>query len=268
MNVITSHVLKIDSSTEGLKAKLHSFWELESLGIDKREDPVQEQFDEKILIKDGRYQVTFPWWKCHEPLLTNYELSHTQLRGLLRRLRQDINVLAEYDKIICDQLAQGIVERVEYEGVGTVGKVHYLPHHPVIRQDKETTKVRVVYDASSLNNCLHTGSKYNQRIFETLLRFRTYPVAVVADVEKAFLMILVDPKDHDVLRFLWVKDVTAEEPEIITFRFTRVVFGVSSSPFLLTENWPALLNGTPHTPKPLASPDQVDYHQCPPQSAA
>ena len=42
VNVITSHVLKIDSSTEGLKVKLHSFWELESPGINKREDPVQE----------------------------------------------------------------------------------------------------------------------------------------------------------------------------------------------------------------------------------
>ena len=29
------------------------------------------------------------------------------------------------------------------------GKVHYLPHHAIIRQDRETTKLRVVYDASA-----------------------------------------------------------------------------------------------------------------------
>ena len=111
--------------------------------------------------------------------------------------------------------------------------MHYLPHHNVIRLDKQTTKIRVVYDASSspsLNNCLHTGPKFNRKILEILLRFRTYPVAVVADMEKAFLMISVD---RDVLRFLWVKDVTTEEPEIVMFRFSRVVFGVSSSLFLL-----------------------------------
>ena len=131
------------------------------------------------------------------------------------------------------------MERVEPEDIGEVGKVHYLPHHAVLRRDKETTKVRIVYDASSrmsgpsLNNCLHTGPKYNQKILEIFLRFRSYPVAVVADVEKAFLMISVDPKDRDVLRFLWVKNVKSEEPEIVILRFARVVFGVTSSPFLL-----------------------------------
>lgn len=46
-------------------------------------------------------------------------------------------------------------------------------------------------------------------------------------------MIAVDTKDRNVLRFLWVKDIHVDEPEIITLRFARVVFGVSSSPFLL-----------------------------------
>jgi hypothetical protein len=28
---------------------------------------------------------------------------------------------------------------------GEVGQVHYLPHRPVIREDKETTKIRAVF---------------------------------------------------------------------------------------------------------------------------
>ena len=43
-------------------------------------------------------------------------------------------------------------------------------------------------------------------------------------------MIAVDERDCDVLRFLWVYE---EEPGLRVYRFTRVVFGVSSSPFLL-----------------------------------
>ena len=65
-----------------------------------------------------------------------------------------------------------------------------------------------------------------------MLRFRSYPVAFIADIEKAFLMISVNPRDRDVLRFLWVKDTFSSDPEII-LRFTRVIFSVSASPFLL-----------------------------------
>ena len=65
---------------------------------------------------------------------------------------------------IQEQLDAGIVERVEEGGAGEVGEVHYLAHHTVIRQNKQTTKVRVVYDASAkrnggpaLNDCLYSG---------------------------------------------------------------------------------------------------------------
>ena len=58
-------------------------------------------------------------------------------------------------------------------------------------------------------------------------------VALTGDIEKAFLMISVTPQDRDVLRFLWVDDVLKDVPSVQTYRFTRVVFRVSSSPFLL-----------------------------------
>ena len=55
----------------------------------------------------------------------------------------------------------------------------------------------------------------------------------MADLEKAFLPILVEEGDRDVLRFLWVDDDEKETPEICALRFMCVVFGVSASPFLL-----------------------------------
>ena len=132
--------------------------------------------------------------------------------------------------------------KMELLRVQRTEKVHYLPHHTVIRRDKDTTKVRVVYDASSrsigpsLNSCLHTGPKFYQKILEILLRFRSYPIALVADIKKAFfLMISVDLKDRDVLHFLWVKDVYAEEPEIIPLRFAKV--GVFWSLFTECYDW-------------------------------
>ena len=93
------------------------------------------------------------------------------------------------------------------------GEVHYLPHHAVVREDKQTTKLRVVYDASaradgpSLNDCFYTGPNFGQSILDILLRFRLHNVGLVGDVEKAFLMVSVAECDRDVLRFLWVRDV-------------------------------------------------------------
>ena len=46
-------------------------------------------------------------------------------------------------------------------------------------------------------------------------------------------MISIAEKDRDVLRFLWLEDIKNGFPRIQVLRFTRVMFGVSSSPFLV-----------------------------------
>ena len=46
-------------------------------------------------------------------------------------------------------------------------------------------------------------------------------------------MVVVNEADRDVLRFPWVKDPFASEPKGEIKRFTHLVFGVLSSPFLL-----------------------------------
>ena len=61
-----------------------------------------------------------------------------------------------------------------------------------------------------------------------------WPIAIVADIEKAFVMIQVVEVDQDVVRFLWYKDVFCENPELQIYKFTCVVFRVRQSPYLLT----------------------------------
>ena len=55
----------------------------------------------------------------------------------------------------------------------------------------------------------------------------------MGDTEKAFLNIEVDPRDCDILRFLWVEDVRDNDLSIVMFRFCCIVFGLNASPFLL-----------------------------------
>ena len=76
--------------------------------------------------------------ETHPGLPTNFELCQWRLQGLLRRLRQDPELLVEYHKIIQDQLNKGIVEVAPPT---KQEKEHYLPHHPVIRQDKATSSI-------------------------------------------------------------------------------------------------------------------------------
>lgn len=84
-----------------------------------------------------------------------------------------------------------------------------------------------------MNDCVYAGPPLSPLLMDIMMRFRCYQIALVGDIEKAFLMVGVHETDRDALRFLWVKDPFASEPEVEVKRFTRPVFGVSSSPFLL-----------------------------------
>nr|XP_022902869.1 uncharacterized protein LOC111415413 [Onthophagus taurus] len=122
-----------------------------------------------------------------------------------------------------------------------------MPHRAVYLDDKGTSKVRVVFDASvhapgfeSLNEQLHCGDNLIPDLLQMLLNFRIGAIGVTADIEKAFLQISINDNDRDVLRFLWYKDPVPEnltsameQSNITTYRMKRVTFGIISSPFLL-----------------------------------
>lgn len=106
----------------------------------------------------------------------------------------------------------------------------YLPHHPVVSLSKSTTKLRIVYDASaktktenkSLNDCLYRGPMLLQNLCGILIRFRLNRIAMIADIEKAFLQISLQPNQRDITRFLWLKDVhspNVDRENIQEYRF-------------------------------------------------
>ena len=122
-----------------------------------------------------------------------------------------------------------------------MGDCHYIAHHLVFREDKKTSKVRIVFDASakenvpSLNEVLYKGPQPTPLIFDILIRFRTYTVALTSDIKKAFHQVSVYEKDREFVRFLWFNNVFSDQSKIVCNRFARVIFGVTCSLFLLNE---------------------------------
>ena len=81
---------------------------------------------------------------------------------------------------------------------------------------------------------LYRGPVILEDLCGLLLRFRLHKVALTADIEKAFLQVVLQPTDRDVTRFLWLKDPTKplSKDNLQIYRFTRVPSGVISSPLL------------------------------------
>ena len=208
------HTMKVDlnlhrqTAESTLDDQVKRFWDLETLGIKENEKSIIDEVVEQITLNNqNRYEVSLPFKETSPMIPDNYKLSKQRLMSLYQKLKKNPEHLAAYDKIMKDQASEGIIETAE--GPALPGQVHYLPHHGVIREDKDTTKLRIVYDASSsqpnnpsLNHCLYKGPQLNPLLYEVLILFRTFPIALTSDIEKAFLQISVNPAERNFLRFL------------------------------------------------------------------
>ena len=64
---------------------------------------------------------------------------------MVSKLRKNPEQLHKYDNIIHDYLKDGILEEVL--PINKTDAVHYLPHRAVVKEECETTKARIVFDA-------------------------------------------------------------------------------------------------------------------------
>ena len=222
-----------------LENKVEKFWDLDTVGI--REDRnIYSKVSDDITYDGERYSVSLPWKIGHKQLSSNFNTTFARLKSQIRKLKETPALLDECSDIIQDQEEKGIIEKVTELEQGET--VYYMPSQVVVRENAETTKVRMVFDASSkegkngtsLNECLHVGPNLTPLLFDILIRFRENNIALVGDIEKAFLNVGIHEADRDCLRFLWVEDVHDKDLSHVVYRFKRIVFGVGASPFLLT----------------------------------
>jgi hypothetical protein len=222
-----AHVFKACSSGE-----LDRFYDLEHLGISTKEEEEQDVLKNLVesieIDEEGRRTVGLIWKPGgREQLTANRGVAVKRLEAMTRRLNEDETerYRGAMEEMISNEFAEEVPDGPPQ------GPVSYLPHRPVFKNTSTTTKTRPVHDASakekggrSLNECLETGPSLLPVIFGVLLRFRTGKHAICGDLTKAFMQIKIKAADRDALRFLW------DNKE---YRMCRVLFGMTSSPFIL-----------------------------------
>ena len=171
----TYFVREQQENSDEISNLLRRFWEIENYGTSTEfhllttdEKASLEKLEESIRYVDGRYQVAIPW-KDDEPALpNNYEMALRRILNTEKRLLKNPEIGEAFTNNINQYLEKGYIRRLDPTEKSPLKK-WYLPHFPVVRPDRTTTKTRIVFDASakfegvSLNDDL-PRSKVAERI--------------------------------------------------------------------------------------------------------
>ena len=230
-----------DPRVQQLDKDFKAFWDLEHLGILPNEagetEFLESYFKSITRQNDGRYVVKYPFRSEKTDFDDCYAIAEKRLLGLLASPKFTFEQRSQYHALFQEYLELGFIKQANPK---YTGRQAYLPHRPVIREDAQTTKIRPVFDGSvhfkhkrSFNANLEVGPNLNPEIMGILMRWRRHKIVWTADIEKAFLQIAIHPDHEQIVRFLWVKNPQAKRPEIVQYVWTRLSFGLTSSPFIL-----------------------------------
>ncbi|GFV61686.1 uncharacterized protein TNCV_188441 [Trichonephila clavipes] len=225
-----------------LNQTLKMFWELENVEVEKTKNE-EAIFCEDHLLKthsrdeEGRYVVKMPLKNEPNCLGESRGMALKRLNALWTRLIRDPQYLKLYRDFIheYDQLCHMKEVVAEHDNSEVA---YYMPHHGVLRPEKSTTKLRVVFNATnptsnglSLNSIQYNGGLAQNDLFTIMIKFREHPYAFTADVKMMYRMILIHESQQPLLRILWKE--SPEDP-VKTFEMKTVTYGTVSAPFLAT----------------------------------
>ena len=234
--------IRVNNKDDELMKMVEEFWVTESFGTrlhsskpySQLDRLLEQQMEKSSTIKNGHYCVGMLWKESILQLPNNRKSAEKRFQCLESRLKRQPHLHEKYKSVINNYILKGYARKLpKDEEVNSSDKTWYLPHHPVLNPNKPG-KVRVVFDAAaktqgqSLNDNLHTGPDLNNDLVGVLLRFRKYPVAIVADIEAMFHQVCVKDGDTDSLRFLWKQDLNQSRPD--TYQMLVHIFGAKCSP--------------------------------------
>ncbi|XP_058816744.1 uncharacterized protein LOC131680027 [Topomyia yanbarensis] len=146
-NSVVSNLVTMDE----LHNSMERFWEIEEDKSTPNYSPDETKCEEHFLKwtsrdKTGRYMVRLPRTDSAIKLSDNEKTALHRFFLLEKRLARDPKLDNRYKEFMKECIHLGHMTPISERQKGTSG--YYLPHHPVVREDSATTKVRVVFDAS------------------------------------------------------------------------------------------------------------------------
>ena len=204
----------------------------------KEEQQVEDHFNATHSYdrEEKRYTIRLP--KKNDTL----QLGDSRSQALNRAKANEKSLLRkdcwpQFQAVIQEYLDLGHATLVSPEDLQqSPSTSYYMPVHAVFKQSSSSTKLRAVFDASakttnqvSLNDLLAVGPTLQPTLDQTLLRFRTYSVALSGDISKMYREVLLHAEDRPLHRFIWRPEVDQPWQD---YQMNRVTFGVAASPYL------------------------------------
>ncbi|XP_026462793.1 uncharacterized protein LOC113365450 [Ctenocephalides felis] len=222
-----------------LNNNVEKFWELEKVENANCFSDCELECERHFVAHtnrnfDGRFVVRIPFKYNKIELGNSKQIALKRFALLEKRFKANTELFKEYKNFIDEYLKLGHMREVNEFREPT--NAYYLPHHPVIKKESLTTKLRVVFDAScetsngrSLNDLQAVGPTIQKDIFSILLRFRRHKYALTADIEKMYRQVIIHKDDRKFQRIFWRDN---SNDSIKCFELNTVTYGTASAPFL------------------------------------
>ncbi|XP_025836105.1 uncharacterized protein LOC112906362 [Agrilus planipennis] len=226
---------------------MERFWEVEDVSCSNKIRNCEEELAENIfnkttkILEDGSFQVTMLLKTSNEhvKLGDSYTLAKKRFFNLEKRFLRDNDLFLNYKQFIDEYVSLGHAKYVPLTFKTSLGfNKYFLPHHCVIKESSMTTKLRVVFDASmksstgySLNDVTLKGYRVQPELVDILCRFRSFKYVIIADIEKMYRQIKVEPSQTFLQNILW-RDGPNQSLQCIELQ--TVTYGTKAAPFLAT----------------------------------
>ncbi|XP_075157832.1 uncharacterized protein LOC142231099 [Haematobia irritans] len=234
------------TSNDTINDDIRKFWELEEVPTSKllsESDMWCEKFYQETTsrLSNGKYMVRLPFRQDLPPevaLGPSRRSAMGQYLNMEKSLGKSPNLSYEYTNVLSEYLDLDHMDPTSSTEICVNSRYcsFYLPHHAVVKPERTSTKVRVVFNASkktstgvSLNDILHTGPTLQNDLMNVILRWRFFKYVFNGDIQKMYRQIYIHEDDRQFQRILFRRSKTES---IRDYCLKTVTFGVNCAPYL------------------------------------